>query len=178
MGIERFCATTKEYCYVNITCTHHPFNTPPRSCFVNELPADIEAGFRQMAAAIRTADATAASKNKGTNKNGATGDGNGKAAGERSLLVYLEVFMSSETGAPEKYADSKIMHAGEGQGQVAYEKCDAGIVYPLFHATLNNSYGKVLDRYVDKVFDMGYNGIYCTPVHQPNVREGTFGGVL
>jgi hypothetical protein len=56
--------------------------------------------------------------------------------------------MTSETDAPAKYPDSKINQAAEGAGQLAYEKCAAGMVYPLFHATTTNSYGKMIDKYV------------------------------
>lgn len=118
------------------------------SCFVNDLPPEYDAAMRQFARAVTAADKEAGHK-------------------LRPNLVYIDTWLSTETDAPTKYPDSKILppscRPDVACPQRAHERCSAapnGVVYPLFYGTHANSYGKQLDLFVAKALSMGYSGLY------------------
>ena len=77
---------------------------------------------------------------------------------EHPRLMYMDSWLSTESGASAKYADSRVLT--KDGSQLTYGKCAAGKDYPLFFGTEENSYGKQLDAYVAKALEMGYTGIY------------------
>jgi hypothetical protein len=115
------------------------------SCFVHELPPVYDAAMRQFARKVAAAD-------------------RGAGVAPRPRLVYMDTWLTSESNATSKYRDSAMLspaHSASGEAQLAYEHCGKDtVVYPLFFGTENNSYGQQLDAYVEKAFDMGFNGIY------------------
>jgi hypothetical protein len=104
------------------------------SAFLSELSSTSEALLKATIARVKAADPS------------------------KKVLIYMHAFISSETGAESKYADSKVTDASGKQ--VYYSSCSGKMIYPLFYATPSNSYGKVLDQVVDKIFSMGADGIY------------------
>ena len=95
-------------------------------------------------------------------------------APERPVLVYTEFALSTEPGASTLYKDSQWLNASGAQ--IAYETCPMnrdktgpGRDYNLFFGNETNSYGKQLERMVQKVMKMGFDGIY----HDDFMAEGT-----
>ena len=95
-------------------------------------------------------------------------------APERPVLVYTEFALSTEPGASTLYTDSQWLNASGAQ--IAYETCPMnrdktgpGRDYNLFFGNETNSYGKQLERMVQKVMKMGFDGIY----HDDFMAEGT-----
>lgn len=71
-------------------------------------------------------------------------------------LMYFHAFISTEDGAPEKYADSRMTNSRGDQMRYPYR-----YPLPLFYATLDNAYGRVLPRYFEVIFeDLGGDGVY------------------
>ena len=77
------------------------------------------------------------------------------------VLVYFHAFLSGEANATTKYARDRLL---DDQGkQLCYDRsvcAKACEEWPVFYGTSTNEYGKQLDAYVDKVFDLGADGIY------------------
>jgi hypothetical protein len=120
------------------------------SCFVNELPPNFDADMRQFAKAVTEADQLAGHP-------------------PRPNLVYMDTWLTTEKDAATKYRDSRILPSScrpdnlpSSCPQQAHGRCAAAPngVYPLFFGTSSNSYGKQLDKFVDKALAMGYSGIY------------------
>ena len=63
------------------------------SCFVNDLPKDIDSGMRLLPKRIRAADETT------------------DPPTHRMALVYMDTWLSSEIGAAVKYNDSAVLPA-------------------------------------------------------------------
>jgi hypothetical protein len=56
------------------------------------------------------------------------------------------------------YASCRVINASGGQ--VHYATCAKGASLPLFYPTHKNAYGDVMRRYVEKVFTLGFKGIF------------------
>jgi hypothetical protein len=91
---------------------------------------------------------------------------------ERKIYTSYYMDASISTGADDwvKFADSRVLDV-HGK-QVLYRPCStADSKYanltaarqgemPMFVGTLANSYGPIILRYVDKIFELGVNGVY------------------
>ena len=104
------------------------------SCFVNELPSTSRSSLLTLVERTKQADPA------------------------RSLLMYTHSFISSESDAATKYADSWIT-SYEGD-HISYVHCAEGAEYPMFFGTETNSYGLQLMAYYKKVLSMGFSGVY------------------
>ena len=84
---------------------------------------------------------------------------------------YFHSFVPTGQNDSEKYADSRILD--QDLRQQVYLTCHKGNTtwknatwkpspaeLPLFYGTLKNSYGKVLEDYVNKIFRLGFAGVY------------------
>lgn len=71
-------------------------------------------------------------------------------------VTYFHEFCSTETGAPEKYRDARILHPDGTQANYPYS-----YPLPLFCPTLDNSYGRVVPGFFDWARRaVGARGIY------------------
>lgn len=71
-------------------------------------------------------------------------------------LTYFHEFCSTETGSPEKYRDSRILHPDGTQANYPYS-----YPLPLFCPTLDNSYGRAVPGFFDWARRaVGARGIY------------------
>jgi hypothetical protein len=71
-------------------------------------------------------------------------------------VTYFHEFCSTESGAPEKYRDARILHPDGTQANYPYS-----YPLPLFCPTLDNSYGRALPGFFDWARrDVGARGIY------------------
>ena len=83
---------------------------------------------------------------------------------------YFHAFASTRVNDSLTYSDSRILDSDKRQ-QV-YLSCRKGNAtwtntswepipqeLPLFYGTLHNSYGPVLQRYVEKIFELGFSGV-------------------
>ena len=104
------------------------------SCFVHDLPPAEEAALRTIVNRTLAADPS------------------------KSVLLYYHSYISTETNASAKYADSIVTNSS-GQ-QVVYERCDPRSDYPLFYGTGGNAYGRELEAYFLKALSLGFTGIY------------------
>ena len=78
---------------------------------------------------------------------------------------YFHSFCSTGVGDSVTYADSRILD--RDFKQLVYLSCNRSAPgwtpvpqeLPLFFGTPNNSYGSVLEQYVQKIFDLGFTGV-------------------
>jgi hypothetical protein len=84
---------------------------------------------------------------------------------------YFHAFCSTRVNDSLTYADSRILDK-DGK-QMVYLQCNRSAPgwtpvpeeLPLFYGTLTNSYGPVLQQYVQKIFDLGFTGVYHGMFH-------------
>ncbi|MEN6344028.1 MAG: hypothetical protein ABFE16_01925 [Armatimonadia bacterium] len=74
-------------------------------------------------------------------------------------LVYYHVFISTEEGASQKYKSDRLLKASGEQADYRNP------IYPLFFPTLENAYGRAMERNVDLILgtgpdDLGADGVY------------------
>ena len=84
---------------------------------------------------------------------------------------YFHAFVSTGVNDSSTYADSRILDRDLRQN--VYLSCRKGNTtwenkswvpipeeLPLFYGTLRNSYGPILEAYVQKIFALGFSGVY------------------
>ena len=108
------------------------------SGFVNDVGADFLQYVRDLVKAVKT------------------------ARPHVKVLVYFHAFLSGEANATAKYPND-ILRDDRGE-MVCWDssRCPSYACTELvyFYGTSTNEYGKQLDKYIDKVFELGADGIY------------------
>ena len=82
-------------------------------------------------------------------------------APEVKALVYMNCSLCTEPGAPEKYADSKLLDANGKQLTIAAGSPQGVTMAPLFISTLDNSYGRAMMGVAQWIVnDLKADGLY------------------
>ena len=116
------------------------------SAFVHELAPDCEQYIKDLVRVLKSADP------------------------DFKVLVYMDAFISSETNGSSKYAADRVLRADLTQQCYGASRPGVGaaccaewpLFYPFGHHPSDepNAYAKQLDLYLDKVFELGADGIY------------------
>ena len=81
-----------------------------------------------------------------------------KAAPGMPRLMYVDTLLTGERNAVTKYKDSTVTDA---TGRVVtYERCAAGVDYPMMFSNGTNSYSAELVAYYEKLLAFGFDGVY------------------